>query len=149
MCLVSGSAWSGNLTSKSFSVIDGNRLMIGGSEIRLTGIIAPELGQTCVLFGKARDCGLISRSGLLDLTAGATVTCTPASNVDGAPAHRCTAGGYDLSEGMVYTGWAVPLKGAPKTYWQVLKSARARPRGFWRGTFVEPWAPVEKISGTP
>lgn len=148
-CIVSGSALSEPLTSKSFSVIDGNRLEIGGREIRLTGIVAPELGRTCVLFNKTRDCGVIARSGLLDLTAGATVSCAPAGDVDGTPAHRCTAGGYDLSEGMVYTGWAVPLDGAPKAYWQVLKTARARPRGFWRGSFVEPWQPVSKVTGKP
>jgi endonuclease YncB( thermonuclease family) len=135
------------LTSRNFSVIDGNRLEIGGREIRLAGIVAPELGQACLLYGKRRDCGLVARSGLLDLTAGATVTCMPASEVDGAAAYRCTAGGYDLSEGMVYTGWAVPLEGAPQAYWRVLDGARARPRGFWRGEFVEPWAPVLRVSG--
>ena len=143
-------AGSESLSSKNFDVLDGNRLVISGREIRLTGIVAPNLGQQCVLFDKTQDCGLIARAGLLDLTAGATVTCTPAAeNVDGTPAHRCTAGGYDLSEGMVYTGWAVPLDGAPRIYWRVLEGARARPRGFWRGSFVEPWAPHVKISGTP
>ena len=134
------------LTSKTFSVTDGNRLVMDGREIRLTGIVAPELGRSCILFGKKQDCGLIARSGLLDLTAGAAVTCTPGQAVGDEPAYRCTAGGYDLSEGMVYTGWAVPLEGAPKAYWRVLDGARARPRGFWRGEFVEPWPPVIRIS---
>ena len=142
-------AGSETLSTNNFDVLDGHTLVISGREIRLTGIVAPELGQRCMLFGKAQDCGLIARAGLLDLTAGATVTCAPEGDVDGRPAHRCTAGGYDLSEGMVYTGWALPLDGAPKVYWRVLKGARSRPRGFWRGSFVEPWAPHVKISGNP
>ena len=131
------------LTTKMFTVVDGNRIQIDGQELRLDGIIAPALGRQCMLGGKARDCGLIAKSGLLDLTAGATVTCRKA----GADTHRCTADGYDLSEGMVYTGWAVPLDGAPKAYWRVLQGARERPRGFWKGTFVKPWAEVVRVSG--
>lgn len=131
------------LTTKTFTVVDGNRVAIGGRELRLDGIVAPELGRQCMLGGKARDCGLIAKAGLLDLTAGATVTCREA----GADTHRCTADGYDLSEGMVYTGWAVPLDGAPKAYWRVLKGARERPRGFWKGTFVEPWTEVFRVTG--
>ncbi|MGI9414182.1 MAG: thermonuclease family protein [Hyphomicrobiales bacterium] len=135
------------VTTKSFTVVDGNRIAVSGKELRLDGIVAPDLGRQCVLGGKARDCGAIARAGLLDLTAGATVTCRKAGILDGAPTHRCTADGYDLSECMVYTGWAVPLEGAPKVYWNVLKGARERPRGFWRGTFVEPWAEVARIAG--
>lgn len=127
------------LTSKEFTIVDGNRLEIGGQQVRLAGIVAPSLGQECVLFGKTRDCGLIARSGLADLTAGATVICHSAGTRNAVATHYCTADGYDLSEGMVYTGWAVPLEDAPRAYWRVLKSARTRPRGFWRGTFVEPW----------
>lgn len=133
------------LRSSTFQVIDGNRLQIGGREVRLADIVAPERGRLCTLFGKPRDCGVIARAGLLDLTAGATVTCRPSGRTAGRTAYRCTADGYDLSEGMVYTGWAIPLAGAPKTYWRVLKGARSRPRGFWRGTFVEPWPPVARI----
>ena len=130
------------LTTKTFSVVDGNRIAIDGREFRLDGIVAPELGRQCMLGGKARDCGLIAKAGLLDLTAGATVTCQKA----GAQTHRCSADGYDLSEGMVYTGWAVPLDGAPKAYWRVLKGAQDRPRGFWKGTFVKPWAEAARVS---
>ena len=139
----SAAAASDAITTRTFTVIDGNRIAVEGRELRLDGIVAPELGRHCMLGGKARDCGLIARSGLLDLTAGATVTCRKA----GAKTHRCTAGGYDLSEGMVYTGWAVPLEGAPKAYWRVLKGARERPRGFWKGTFVEPWAEITRVAG--
>ena len=122
--LASSAHSADSISSKAFTVVDGNRLSINGRTIRLTGIIAPEPGRMCVLFGKERDCGIIAKAGLSDLTAGATIVCHKAADVEGAPAHRCTAGGYDLSEGMVYTGWAVPLEGAPKAYWRVLDGAR-------------------------
>ena len=123
------------LTSEAFTVVDGVTIDLGDRQLSLNGIAVPELGRMCLLSGRERDCGLIARAALLDLTAGATIVCS-ASDAD---THRCTANGYDLSEGMIYTGWAVPLPGAPEVYRTVLADARGRPRGFWRGEFVAPW----------
>jgi endonuclease YncB( thermonuclease family) len=83
----------------------------------------------------------MARASLLDLTAGARLVCRQA----GGEQYRCTAGGYDLSEGMVYTGWAVPLPGAPPAYARVLADARARPRGIWRGTFTHTWPALDSV----
>lgn len=124
-----------------FTVIDGDTIEVDGATLHLAGIEAPELGWHCTLSGTPRDCGLIARSSLLDLTAGARLVCQEA----GGEQYRCTAGGYDLSEGMVYTGWAVPLPGAPSAYARVLEEARARPRGFWRGTFTHTWPALDRL----
>ena len=45
----------------------------------------------------------------------------------------CTAAGYDLSEGMVYTGWAMVQPDASDRYGAIEKQARAAKRGLWRG----------------
>ncbi len=139
------------LVAHNFTVIDGQTIEIKGRQVRLTGIEAPRPGQTCILSDTPRDCGVISRSGLLDLTAGATVVCkvVSVSNGDDIAEARCTANGYDLSEGMVYTGWAVPLPDAPAIYRDVLQGARERPRGFWRGEFVDPWPALTAAISTP
>ena len=73
----------------------------------------------------------------MDLTVATSIKCT--SRASGGA--RCTAGGFDLSEQMVYTGWAVPTAGAPDRYWKQMAGARDRKRGFWNAEFAPAWAP--------
>ena len=56
-------------------VLSGDTLVVHGQRIRLFGIDAPELGQTCRWPNKTIDCGRISTTGLLDLIAPVAVTC--------------------------------------------------------------------------
>ena len=109
---------------------DGQTVILNGQYFRLTGIAAPKPGFQCVIRGNALDCGGIARAALLDLMAGSQIECSSAS----AGRYRCTANGYDLSEGMVYVGWAVPLANAPAKYKQELGRAQARNHGLWRAS---------------
>ncbi len=126
-------------------VIDGDTLELQGRRLHLTGVDAPELAQRCWLKARLYDCGRVARTALLDLTAGVEVICRP---LEPGPADRtlahCTAGGYDLSEGMAYTGWALadPDNADPETgdrYNREETRARVAGRGLWRGRFVAPW----------
>jgi endonuclease YncB( thermonuclease family) len=126
-------------------IIDGDTLELEGQAIRLYGIDAPELGQTCTIQGRAYDCGKIARTALLDLTAGVAVSCrvlaAEPSAGKGAPRPgRCYAQGYDLSEGMAYTGWALAARQVSERYVVFEERARAAGRGLWKGRFVKPWA---------
>jgi endonuclease YncB( thermonuclease family) len=126
------------------SVIDGDTIELGGQTIRLFGIDAPELGQACAIEGQIYDCGMVARSALLDLTAGATVICRVLprqAGQGGAEGRlgRCFAGGYDLSEGMAYTGWALAERELSERYVGFEDGAREARRGLWRGRFVAPW----------
>jgi endonuclease YncB( thermonuclease family) len=126
-------------------IIDGDTLELEGQAIRLYGIDAPELGQTCTIQGRAYDCGKIARTALLDLTAGVAVSCrvlaAEPSAGKGAPRPgRCYAQGYDLSEGMAYTGWALAARQVSERYVVFEERARAAGRGLWKGRFVSPWA---------
>ncbi len=129
-------------------IIDGDTVEVQGRVIRLYGIDAPELGQTCRIGARAYACGRIARTALLDLTAGVTVRCelAPAGPEDGAEHSgaevrigRCRADGYDLSEGMAYTGWALALRPVSERYVAFEARARAARRGLWKGRFVTPW----------
>ncbi len=111
-----------------FEIIDGDTLVVAGTRLDLVGIKAPVPGTRCTVAGKSIDCGRISTTALLDLTAGAKVVCQPL----GKGRARCHAGGYDLSEGMAYTGWAVADPPETSPYARQEKSARARGRGMWR-----------------
>ena len=122
--------------SGSAEVLTGNSLRLAGRLLHLQGIAVPPPGASCGLpSGRAYDCGEISRTALLDLTAGAQVTC----RFQTSRAAHCTAQGYDLSEGMVHTGWARswPAHGGP--YRLLEEAARAAGRGLWRGNPPEVW----------
>lgn len=133
-------------------IIDGDTLAVQGTVVRLYGIDAPELGQACRIGARTYDCGRIARTALLDLTAGVTVSCklAPASPEDPRPEAdpedgadgrigRCSADGYDLSEGMAYTGWALALRRVSERYVAFEDRARAARRGLWKGQFIAPW----------
>lgn len=139
-------------------IIDGDTLELAGHRIRLYGIDAPEPGQTCRLGRRAYDCGLVARAALLDLTAGVTVVCrlldsSVAAGPEKARLGRCFAEGYDLSEGMAYTGWALARPGVSERYAALEEDARAAGRGLWNGRFVEPeaWRRGEQLDadGSP
>lgn len=52
---------------------------------------------------------------------------------------RCFAADYDLSEGMVYVGWALAAPATGDRYGRVQEQAKRSKRGLWRGRFVAPW----------
>jgi endonuclease YncB( thermonuclease family) len=121
-------------------VIAGDLIELQGRRLRLDGIDAPETGQRCTLKARLYDCGEVARTALLDLTAGAEVRCRPLGpGPAGSTMAQCTAAGYDLSEGMVYTGWALAQPAATERYGKVQEQARHAKHGLWRGRFVEPW----------
>lgn len=122
-------------------VMSGDTLEIGGQRIRLAGIMAPVDGQSCRVGGRSYDCHYISTTGLMDLTAGAVVRCLPQGQApDGVLVAICYAGGYDLSEGMTYTGWALAYPRAGNPYLEFEEQARKGKHGLWRGEFSPPWA---------
>lgn len=125
-------------------VVDGDTIVLQDSTVRLYGIDAPELGQTCWIGDQDYDCGMVARTALMDLTAGTPVVCrildreARDEEADGQPG-RCFAGGYDLSEGMAYTGWALAERRLSDRYVVYEERAKANRRGLWKGRFVAPW----------
>ncbi len=121
------------------TVIDGNTLEVAGARLRLHGIDAPDLDQPCRLRGRTQSCGVIARAALMDLTAGAELDCEMRGRDAAGRAHAtCTADGYDVAEGMVYTGWALALDAAPARYHTVERQAETARRGLWLGQFMAP-----------
>ena len=78
----------------------------------------------------------------MDLVAGSgEVRCEPLNKVplaDGTIEARCFSEGYDLAEGMTYTGWALADGAAGGPYRTFEAGARDAGRGLWRGRFVPP-----------
>ena len=121
-------------------VIAGDIIELQGQRLRLDGIDAPDPGQRCTVEGRLYDCGEVARTALLDLTAGVEVLCRPLGPGPGdSMTARCFAAGYDLSEGMVYTGWALADPETANNYGAMQERARQSRHGLWRGRFVAPW----------
>ena len=128
-------AFSGGVEiSGAVQVIDGDSVQVDGRRLHLYGITAPTLDNECRVAGKIIACGRVSRSALLDLTAGATVDCNLIGDGgDGPePAAICRAGGYDLLEGMTYTGWARADPTVTEAYLRFETDTKGHHRGLWR-----------------
>ncbi len=80
---------------------------------------------------------------LMDLVAGSSdVRCEVLESDwdnDGAISARCFSEGYDLSEGMTYTGWAMADPQSGDRYRPFQEDAEKAGRGLWHGRFVMPW----------
>ncbi len=119
-------------------VVDGDSLELDGERIRLDGIDAPELRQSCGPPSAAWACGLKAREALRRAAEAGGVSCRP---LDGDRYGRtvavCRAGEADLGRAMVEAGLAVAtgLAYAPEE-----AAARAARRGLWSGPFETPAA---------
>jgi endonuclease YncB( thermonuclease family) len=120
---------------------DGDSLTIGSTRIRLFGIDAPELDQTCERNGLIWGCGKEAAGRLSALVTGREVQCNPVS-VDqyNRVLARCSIRGTDLNSDMVAAGYAVAFRRYSIDYVPEEESARAAERGIWAGTFDMPSA---------
>lgn len=116
-------------------IADGDSLTIADERIRLKGIDAPELAQTCMRGGEEWPCGRRARDRLAQLAAGRAVSC----EADGRDRYgrllaRCAVDGLDLGRAMVEEGWAL----AYGDYEVAEVVARSAGVGLWSGAFERP-----------
>lgn len=127
------------------SVIDGDSLVLDGVRIRLKGIDAPELDQTCTKNSPDKDsaedangvysCGEQARYFLIQLIGDRTVACDSLGRDRyGRVLARCMAGETGLNPAMVEAGWAI----AYGDYHAQERQARREGKGLWRGDFISP-----------
>ncbi len=117
-------------------VSDGDTIRIGATRIRLVGIDAPELAQTCTdQSGKDWSCGAEAKAFVIGLIDRRDVACTlRGTDRYGRSLGTCTASGGDLNAAIVTAGWAVSDGG----YFGEQDQARAAARGIWSGSFIAP-----------
>jgi endonuclease YncB( thermonuclease family) len=118
---------------------DGDALQIGSTRIRLFGIDAPELDQTCKKSGTTWACGREAADRLAKLVTGREVRCIPVSTdqYDRVLA-RCSVVSVDVNRTMVATGYAVAFRKYSADYVSAEESAKLGKRGIWAGTFEMP-----------
>ncbi len=119
------------------TVVDGDTLRLNGERIRIIGMDAPEMNQTCTdASGRPWACGRVATQQLSALIAGGRVECT-AKGRDryGRTLASCSAGSVsDLGGAMVRAGYAVRYG----DYLLAEVEARLRQRGLWAGDFERP-----------
>ncbi|MGE7156919.1 thermonuclease family protein [Methylorubrum rhodesianum] len=122
------------------TVIDGSTLEIGGRRLRLYGIDAPDLDQTCS-DGHERDysCGRGAAEALAARIGGESVTCAPrGADPDGTARALCRRDGDDLAAWMVTNGYAIADRSASAAYEAQDRRAWGRRVGLWSGVFEIP-----------
>lgn len=126
-------------TAYSAMAIDGDSLRSPNEEIRLIGIDAPELFQTCRdEHDRVWACGREAHSFLQSLVSRGALTCTSNSTDRyGRKLATCSAGPIaDVGEAMVRGGHAVKFMDG--RYDAAEAEARGAKRGIWRGSFERP-----------
>ncbi|HVZ06064.1 thermonuclease family protein [Hyphomicrobium sp.] len=122
-------------------VVDGDTLDVGATRIRLEGIDAPEMAQTCeTATGKTWACGKVSAAFLRSLVQQRDIAC----DRTGTDRYRrvlanCFEDGTSVNEAMVRAGMAWAFVRYSREYVTVEADARARKVGVWQGPAEAPW----------
>ena len=120
---------------------DGDSLRSGPLKIRLHGIDAPELKQTCSdNSGASWPCGRAARDAMAQIATAEPLRCV-LMDVDryGRLIMRCFAGGTDIAEHLVASGLALAYRRYSTDYVAAETAAREDDRGLWSGEFEAPW----------
>ena len=128
--------------ARADEVLDGDTLEIEGQRMRLFGIDAFELEQTCLdEGGQPWHCGAAAKAALAELVEDQAIACTV---VEDTPADDYVAQckvrhGVDLGGYMVRAGLALADRKSSKDYVADEAAAIAAAAGVWSGTFNTPW----------
>lgn len=121
-------------------VINGDTLFMRNHYIRLYGIDAPEINQTCANSqGRAYACGKEAARWLQNWILDNEIECRvlkqdSKNNVTAT----CSYGQYDIGAALVSAGWAVTLP-QNTIYKPYELQAQKAQRGMWQGQFYKPW----------
>ena len=138
MAFLSPAPQAAELTGKP-RVVDANTLEIGGTRVRLGGIVLPDEQQTCQNGGKAWNCGQEALFALIFELAEHWLTCR-GRDID--PAGRlvavCFTGPYELNATLVRKGWA-RAEHATSVYGKLQQAAQREGVGLWRTAQARGW----------
>lgn len=128
-----------NVIEGKAEVIDGDSLRVGGTEVRLFGVDAPEFTQTCFDNGAAVPCGAMAKDALEGLIGGDVLTCVShETDTYGRAVARCRTSGIDVGDALVASGWATAFRRYSVEYVATEARARASRAGIWQWDFQSP-----------
>lgn len=121
------------------AVIDGDTLEIAGQHVRLSGIDAPELRQTCTGAGGEWACGPWASERLADWIGHRTVRCAgQGRDRYGRVLATCEVGGADIGRWLVRSGLAIAYRRYSDAYVGDEAAASAARLGIWSGQMDSP-----------
>lgn len=127
-------------------VVDGDTLEVAGEKVRLHGVDAPELAQTCLRAGGAVwHCGWAAALRLEEMIGGRPVLCEGGERDRYRRViARCFVTGrdvgvrLDLGGALVVRGLATAYRRYSLDYASAEATAKAARAGMWAGSFVPP-----------
>ncbi len=124
-------------------VTDGDTIRIKNERIRLHGIDAPELQQSCgTEIGEPYQCGNSAAEKLREAIDNQPVDCQffERDRYNRIIGTCFNAAGKNIQSWMVESGWAVAYRRYSTRYVKEENTAREAKRGIWRGMFAMPWS---------
>lgn len=121
-------------------VIDGDTFDVGGVRVRLHGIDAPEVDQTCAHPQRGEwNCGAFVRDEIRDRYEGRTANC---QQIDmdryGRVVGKCFIDGRDINQIIVEDGLAEAYRAYSMEYDLAEKAAQVRGAGLWSSDMQTP-----------
>ena len=124
-------------------VVTGSTLYIDGLNVKMYGVDAPDISQTCAdSKGRGYYCGREARTWLQNWINNRDVTCHILGKVEnGWATGTCFLDNnkYDVAAVVVNAGWAVAFTQNTDVYVDYERQAKVNRRGLWAGTFYKPW----------
>ena len=122
------------------SATDGDSLRINDVEIRLWGVDAPELKQSCQLHSGNWPCGTKALAAITERIGGNSVTCHQ-KDIDryNRIVAECFVNNASLNQWIVENGWALAYRRYSTKFIMAENKAKETGLGLWQGTFTEPW----------
>jgi endonuclease YncB( thermonuclease family) len=148
LAVLLGAASPATLAGRA-KVVDGDTLTVGGVQVRLWGIDAPEGRQTCQdAARRAYACGAAASARLRALVGGGDVRCQVRDHDQyGRAVSQCRVGAQDLGGVLVSEGLAVAYRRFDDGVYAAAEAQARRARlGLWAGRFTPPadWRLAER-----
>lgn len=123
------------------SVVTADTLNVQGYKVKIFGIAAPLITQTCAnKRGASYRCGQQAALWLRSWLTDNPVTCrVMAEDKSGNMTAACALGPYDLGAALVNAGWAVADPRQSDIYLPYEENAKRKRDGLWQGKFYKPW----------
>lgn len=133
-------------------VIDGDTLDIAGTKLRLHGVDAPELDQTCQGAGGDWACGAYARDMLAGIVGAGKLSCdVQETDRYGRGVAVCLRGETDVAARLVRDGGATAYIRYSDRYAPAERAARAEGLGIWSGAMQTPedWRRGQDAAAAP
>lgn len=114
-------------------VVDARTLRVGGQEVRLYGILVPDVARHCFSQAGSWACGVAARAALAHITQNHTISCDVVGfGVDRVAWGLCLRADGDIAAEMVRSGFALSNGIQGDAYVPLEAVARAARVGLWR-----------------